>query len=88
MRLHLAATEARLPADGALVKQGFSNLENKTGLLKKSFIEIEKRHALEASTGATLSVPMLEEVQLMRQRTVAHEQSINVLSGNVGTCKC
>ena len=26
MRLHLAAAEARLPADGALVKQGFLNI--------------------------------------------------------------
>ena len=59
MRLHLAATEARLPADGALVKQGFSNLENEIGLLKKGFFDIEKRQALEASTGATLIVPTL-----------------------------
>ena len=82
MRLHLAAAEARLPADGALVNQGFSNFENEIGLFKKGFIEIEKRQALEASTGATLTVPMLEEVELMRQRTVAHEQSINMLSGS------
>ena len=27
MHLHLAAAEARLPADGALVKQGFLNIE-------------------------------------------------------------
>ena len=43
MRRHIAATEARLPADGALVKQGFVDIEKEIDLLKKIILDIEKR---------------------------------------------
>ena len=43
MRLHLATAEARLPMDGALVKQGFLKLEK--------YIDLLKKQAREASAG-------------------------------------
>ena len=75
MRVYLAAAEARLPIDGALVQQGFAKIETE--------LELLKRQALEASiAGATLTAPMLEELERMRQRTVSHEQAIGALSGS------
>ena len=75
MRVYVAAAEARLPIDGAVLKQGFTKLEGE--------IDILKRQALEAFIpGSTLTPPMLEELERMRQRTVAHEQAIGALSGS------
>ena len=49
MRVYLAAAEARLPIDGAVVKQGFAKLEGEIDLLK--------RQALEANTVGTAHCP-------------------------------
>ena len=77
MRVYLASGEARLPIDGAVVKQGFAKLEGEIDLLK--------RQALEANTaGTALTVPMLEELERMHQSTVAHEQAIGALLGSAG----
>ena len=68
MRVYLAAAEARLPINGAVVKQGFAKLEGEIDLLK--------RQALDANTaGTALTVPMLEKLERMRQSMVAHEQA-------------
>ena len=60
------------------MNQGFANFENETELIKKSFLKFE-RQTLEVTTAATLTLPMLEELEPMRKRTV-HEQAVNALS--------
>ena len=55
IRVYLAAAQARLPLDGALVKQGFEKIDKEIDLLK--------RNAHEASgAGITLTIPMLDEI--------------------------
>ena len=75
MRVYLAAAEARLPLDGALVKQGFEKIDKE--------IDLFKRNAHEASgAGITLTIPMLEELERMRRRIVEYERSIDAIANN------
>ena len=70
--VYLVAAEARLPLDGALVKQGFEKIDKE--------IDLFKRNAREASgAGIALIIPMLEELERMRRRSVEQEQSLNAL---------
>ena len=57
MRRHLEAAEARLPLDGALVKQGFAKLEGELEILKKNAANGEAER---------LTKPMIVELELMR----------------------
>ena len=75
MRVYIAAAEARLPLDGALVKQGFEKIDKEIDLLK--------RNAHEASgAGITLAIPTLKELERMRRRIVVYERSTDALANN------
>ena len=68
LRRHIEKAEAQLPTDGRMVAEGFNKLAAELDALKNQ-------------QGETFTKGMIDDLELMRQHVIAHEQALGKMTG-------